>query len=159
MAPLSRIYHTLTSSSANPTWGPMIVVAARSAAVIFTLRTVDHLYPLKTAARYVSGGGGAVLPQVCHTAPDGCHCTCAGVSYCAVSNRFSFDAIFLRCKEEANEGGGGVGGREIFGGLGGLNYHKELDVAKGKGGGDCVCSTRTVFSGSEEEEERDPGEI
>ena len=54
--PLDRIERALTLSGANPTWGPMIVVAARSAAVISELRTVDHLYPLKTAARCVSGG-------------------------------------------------------------------------------------------------------
>ena len=85
-------------------------------------------------------------------APDGCHYTCTGVSCCAVSNRFAFDAIFLRCKEEANEGGGGAGGRGGFGGLGGLSSHEELDVAKGEGGGDCVCSTCAVYSWLEEEE-------
>ena len=103
--------------------------------------------------------GGAVLSQVYHTAPDGCHRTRAGVSYCAVSNRFSFDAIFMGCKEEAKKGGGGacVGGS--FGGLGGLGSHEELDDAKGEGGGDDVCPAGTVFPGSEEEEECDPGEV
>ena len=54
MAPPARIERALTSSGVNPTWGPMIVVAAQSAAVISALRTVDHLTPLKTAARCVS---------------------------------------------------------------------------------------------------------
>ena len=56
MAPLARIKRALTSSGVNPTWGPMIVVVARSAAVISSLRNVDHLSPLKTAERCVSGG-------------------------------------------------------------------------------------------------------
>ena len=53
------------------------------------------------------------------------------MSCCAVSDRFSFDSIFLNCKEEANEGSGVAGGREGFGGLGGLVSHEDLDVAKG----------------------------
>ena len=40
-----------------------------------------------------------------------------------------------------------------------MSSHKELDVAKGEGGEYCVCSARALFSGSEEEEERDPGEV
>ena len=76
-----------------------------------------------------------------------------------MSDIFSFDAIFLRYKEEANEGGGGTGGRGGCGGLGGLDFHKELDVAKGERGGDGVCPAGAVFSGSEEEEESDPGEV
>ena len=67
--------------------------------------------------------------------------------------------IFLHCKEESNGGGGGAGGKGGFGGLSGLYFHKELDVAKGEGGGYCVCSTHTVFSGLEEEEEIDPGKV
>ena len=55
MAPPARIEHALTSSGVNPTWGPIIVVAERSDAVISELRTVDHLSPLKTVARCVSG--------------------------------------------------------------------------------------------------------
>ena len=55
MVPPARIKRALTSSGVNPTWGPMMVVAARSAAVILALRTVDHLTPLKTEARCVSG--------------------------------------------------------------------------------------------------------
>ena len=78
---------------------------------------------------------------------------------CSVSYRFSFDTIFLRCKEEANEGGGGAGGRGCCGGLGGLGSHDELDVMKGERGGDYVCSTGAVFAGSEEEEESEPGKV
>ena len=85
-------------------------------------------------------------------APDGCHHICVGVACCAVSDRFSFDAIFMCCKEEANKGGGGAGGRGSFGGLGGLSSHEELDVAKGKGVGDGVCPAGAVFAGSEEGE-------
>ena len=55
MAPPARIERALTSSGVNPTWGPMIVVTARSTAIILELRTVDQLTPLKTAARCVSG--------------------------------------------------------------------------------------------------------
>ena len=55
MAPPDRVDCALKSSGVNPTWGPMRVVAARSAVVIFELRTVDHVVPLKTAARCVSG--------------------------------------------------------------------------------------------------------
>ena len=55
MAPSDRINRVLTSSGVNPTWGPMVVVAARSAVVILALRTVDQAAPLKTAARCVSG--------------------------------------------------------------------------------------------------------
>ena len=56
MAPPDRIERALTSSGVIPAWGPMIVVAARSAAAISALRTVDHSSTLKTAARCVSGG-------------------------------------------------------------------------------------------------------
>ena len=56
MALPARIKRALTLSGVNPTWGLMIVVAAQSAAVISTLRTVDHLSHLKTAARCASGG-------------------------------------------------------------------------------------------------------
>ena len=55
MAPLACIDRALTSSGVNPTWGPMRVVAARSAMVISALQTVDQAAPLKTAARCVSG--------------------------------------------------------------------------------------------------------
>ena len=65
-----------------------------------------------------------------HTALDGCYCTCAGMSCCAVSDRLPFDAILLRRKEEANKGGGGAGDGGSCGGLGGLTTHKELDVAQ-----------------------------
>ena len=68
-----------------------------------------------------------------------------------MSDRFSFNAVFLRCKEESNEGSGGEGGREICGGWGGLGAHEELDAAEVKGGGDSVCATGAVFTGSEEE--------
>ena len=62
-------------------------------------------------------------------------------------------------KEEANKGGGGAGGRGSFGGLGGLSSHKELDVAKDERGGDGVCTDGAVFTGSEEEEECNTGEV
>ena len=55
MAPPDRIERALTSSDVNPALGPMIVVAAQSAAVISVLWIVDHLFPLKTAARCVFG--------------------------------------------------------------------------------------------------------
>ena len=60
MAPPDRIERALTFYGVNPTWGPMIVVAAQSAALISALRIVDHLFPLKTAARCLFGGA-AVL--------------------------------------------------------------------------------------------------
>ena len=65
----------------------------------------------------------------------------------------------MRFKEEANEGGGGAGVRGGCGGLGGLGFHKELNFAKGEGGGDYICSTRTRFTGLEVEEESDPGKV
>ena len=92
-------------------------------------------------------------------APDGYHRTYTGMAYCAVSNRFSFDAIFMCRKEEANKGGGGAGGRGSFGVLGGLSSHEKLDVTKGERGGECVCYLGAVLSGSEEEEESDPGKV
>ena len=55
MAPPARIERALMSSGVNPTWGPMMVVAAWSAALILALRTVDHLPLLKTSAICVSG--------------------------------------------------------------------------------------------------------
>ena len=58
----------------------------------------------------------------------------------------------MRCKEEANEGGGGAGGRGSYCGLGGLDSHEELDIAKGEGGGDGVCTAGAVLPGLEEEE-------
>ena len=61
MAPPAHTERALTSSGVNPNWGPMIVVAAQSAAVISALRIVEHLYPLKTAARCLSGGSSAVV--------------------------------------------------------------------------------------------------
>ena len=56
IAPPARIKRALTLSCVKPTWGLMIVVAVRNAEVILELRTVDHLLPLKTAARCVSLG-------------------------------------------------------------------------------------------------------
>ena len=44
----ARIKRALTSSGVNPTWGLMIVVAARITAVISALRIVDHLFLFKT---------------------------------------------------------------------------------------------------------------
>ena len=43
MAPPARIDRALTSSGENPTWGPMVAVAVRSALVISALRTVDQV--------------------------------------------------------------------------------------------------------------------
>ena len=43
------IERALTLSGVNPTWGPTIVVAARSAEVISALCIVDHLFLLKNA--------------------------------------------------------------------------------------------------------------
>ena len=56
MAPPAHIERVLMSSGMNPTWGPLIVVAAHSAAVISALRIVDDLFTLKTAVRCVFGG-------------------------------------------------------------------------------------------------------
>ena len=64
MVPPARIERVLTSYGVNPTWGPMILFAARSAEVISALRNVDNLFPLKTAARCMSEG-----------APCCCKCT------------------------------------------------------------------------------------
>ena len=66
MALPSLIDRALASSGANPTWGMMILVAAWSAVVISALRTVDHLSPLKTVARCVSGGGRCDVVSVPH---------------------------------------------------------------------------------------------
>ena len=55
MAPPARIDRALTSYGVNPTWGPMRVFAACSNAVVSALWTVDHVVPLKTAERCVSG--------------------------------------------------------------------------------------------------------
>ena len=70
-----------------------------------------------------------------------------------MSDRFSFDAIFLRRKEESNKSGGGAGSSGSCGGLGGLSSHEELYVAQVKGGGDGVCPAGAVFPRLEEEEE------
>ena len=56
MAPPDRIKRALTSSGVNPNWGPMIVVAEHSAAVISALQIFDYLFTLKTAVRCVFGG-------------------------------------------------------------------------------------------------------
>ena len=46
MAPPARIDRALTSSGVNPTWGPLVAVAVRSALVILALRTVDQVAQL-----------------------------------------------------------------------------------------------------------------
>ena len=56
MAPPARIERALTLSGVNPTLGQMIVVAARSSEVIYVQRTMNHLSPLKTTSRCMSGG-------------------------------------------------------------------------------------------------------
>ena len=94
-----------------------------------------------------------------HTAPDGCQCTCARISSCAVSNRLSFDTIFLSRKEEANNGGSGTGGGRSRGGLGGLITYEELYVAQVEGGGERGGIAIAVFPGSKDKEESDPGEV
>ena len=91
---------------------------------------------------------------MCHTAPDGFHCTCAGMSRCTVSDRLPFDEIFLSLKEEAIKGDGGRRG-----GLVGLITHEELYVAQVERGSDSVGPAGAVFPGSKEEEESDPGEV
>ena len=150
--------HALTSSGVNPTWGLMIVVAARSAAVISALRIVDHLFPLKTALICMFGGAlcfrkCATRCQIAATA----HARGCPVAPCPIYSPLTpFFCIIKRsltkvAAAQVEEGG--------YGGLGGLGYHKELDVAKVEGGGDCICSTRAVFTGSEEEEESDIGEV
>ena len=60
MVPPACIKNALMLSCVNPTWGPMIVVTARSAEVISVLLTVDHIFLLKMDAICVFGGG-AVL--------------------------------------------------------------------------------------------------
>ena len=123
MAPPARIEHALTSSGVTPTWGPIIVVAAQSAAVISALRTVDRLSPLNTATRCMSGG--VLCCRKCAT-----RCRMADTAHawgCPVASYpidSSLAPFFLRSKEEANEGGGGEGGRGGFGGLGGLGSHE-----------------------------------
>ena len=81
------------------------------------------------------------------------------MSSCDVSDRLPFDAIFMRCKEEANKGGGSAGGSGSRGGLGGLITHEELYVTQVVGGGEGVGTAVAVFPGSEEKEESDPGEV
>ena len=81
-------------------------------------------------------------------APDGCHCTCAGMSSYAVSDRLHFDAMFLCRKEEANKGGGSACGGGSRGGLGGLVTHKEMYVTQVEGGADGVGTAGLVFPGS-----------
>ena len=128
MAPPARIECALTSSGVNPTWGSMIVVAARSAAVVLALRNVDHLTLLKTAARCVSGV--ALCCRKCATRrrmAATAHARGCPVAPCPIDSPLRH--YFLRRKKEAKEGGGGTGGGGICGGLGGLVSHKELGVA------------------------------
>ena len=80
MALPARIERALTSSGVNPIWGPMIVVAAQSAAVILALCTVDQLTPLKTAAICVSW----VAPCCCKCATRRRMATTAHVQGCPV---------------------------------------------------------------------------
>ena len=84
---------------------------------------------------------------MCHTAPDGCHCTCAGMSSCTVFDILPFDAIILRCKEEANKGGSGAGGSGRSGGLGELITLEELYVAQVERGSDGVGPAGAVSPG------------
>ena len=68
-----------------------------------------------------------------------------------MSDRFSFDAIYLCRKEEANKCGDGAGDEGSYGGWGGLGSHEELDVAEGEGGGDGICTADAVLTGLEDE--------
>ena len=145
MAPLARIERALTCSGVNSTWGPMIVVAARSAVVILALRTVDHLTPLETAARCVSG-----VVLCCHKCSTRrrmdatAHARGCPVAPCLIDSPLM---PFLRREEEANKGGGGTGGGGSCGGWGELFSHKELDVAQVEGGGDGVCPAGAEIPG------------
>ena len=56
MAPPAHIKRALTSTGVNPTWGLMILGAAQSADVVSALHTVEHCFPLKTAANCVLQG-------------------------------------------------------------------------------------------------------
>ena len=109
MAPPACIDRALTSSRVNPTWGPMVVVAARSAVVISALRTVDQVAPLKTAARC---GSGVAL----------CCCRCATrrlmaatahargwpVAPCPMDSPLT--PFFCVVKRRLKKGGGSAGG-------------------------------------------------
>ena len=63
MALLVRIEHELTSSSVNPTCGPVVVTSALSSLVILALCTDAHLFLWKTLAK---GGvdGGTVVSKI-----------------------------------------------------------------------------------------------
>ena len=56
---------------------------------------------------------GAVVLNLCHTAPDDCHCTCPGVSCGAVADQFAFDSVLMVIEEETDEvdHGAFLGGR------------------------------------------------
>ena len=49
--------------------------------------------------------GGAVVLNICHMTPDGCHCTRPGVYCGAVADRFVFDSVLLIGEEETDKGG------------------------------------------------------
>ena len=147
MAPPACIDRALTYCGVNPTWVPVRVVAAHSATVISVLWTVDHVVPLKTAARCMSGVAPccrrcATRRWMAATA----HAWGCPVTPCLMDS--PFDAIVHRLKEEANKGGGGAGGDGSPGGLGGLVTHEELYVAQVEGSGDGVGTAGSVLSGS-----------
>ena len=157
MAPPGRIDRTLTSSGVNPTWGPMRVVAARSAAVISALRTVYHVVPFKMAARSVSGMASycrrcATRRRMAATA----HARGCPVLPCPLDSHLM---PFLCVVKRRLKKGGGAGGIRSRGGAGGLIKHKELYVAQVERGSDGVGTAGAVFPGSKKEEESDPGEV
>ena len=72
--------------------------------------------------------GGAVVSRICHTSPDGRHCTRPGVSCGTMENRLSFDSVLLSSEEETDKGGRGTFLWGCGGGWGWLIANEELDV-------------------------------
>ena len=133
MALLAHIERALTSSGVNPTLGPMIVVAARSAAVISELRTMDHLTLLKTAAKYVSRVGLCCRKFATRRCIDAtAHAQGCPVATCPVDSPLT--PFFCVVKSSLTKVAAAQVMAESVVAWVGIIYQEELDVAQVEGG-------------------------
>ena len=97
-----------------------------------------------------TGQGGlssvTVVSKICHTVPDGSHCTHPGVSCGAMDNRFAFDSIILVSEVETDKDGRGVFFWSCGGGWGCLFANIELYVPELERCGDCVSASLAALS-------------
>ena len=127
IAPPPYINQSLTSPGVNPTWGMIMLIVAQSYDMIYALQTVDSCLPLKTEAMCV-----LLWASSCRRCTIRRPMTATAHAWGGLLIHVRWNLplrYFFHCKEEADEGCGGIDGRGICGGWAWRGNHKELDVS------------------------------